>query len=160
MEDWALILIVFIVLGAVITLVAVLIHSQVRAGIKLPGRAEFYIDASRGGWQVEQQQPRQPRRSGPSGRQLSVKPRFYLEMKHRVCVGRSADNNLRLTDPTADMLQAVIYWQDGRYKISNRSRRIPTRVNGRPIARQNLGDGNTVQLGRTKLIFRDRSRRR
>ena len=169
MSEWAVILVLFIAVTAVITLVAVLIHSQVKAGIKLPGRAEFYIDANRGGWRAEPQQHAQPPR-----RPSTAKPRFYLKMKLRhgpnwiypldgkamVYIGRRADNDLRLTDPTADTRQAVIYWEGGRYKINNLSSRVFTRVNGRVITKQNLGDGNTIQMGRTKLIFRDRGKRR
>ena len=170
MSDWVLILVVFIALAAVITLVAVLIHSRVKAGIRLPGRAEFYIDASRGGWRAE---PRQ-HRGRPPPRIAAGRQRYYLEMKLQrgpnwiypldgktvVYIGRRPDNDLVLRDPTADTRQAVIYWEGGRYKINNLSRRVPTRVNGRPITKQNLGDGNTIQLGRTKLIFRDRGKRR
>jgi hypothetical protein len=168
MNEWAAILLVFIAVTAVIVMVAVLINSRVRAGMKLPGRAEFYIDTSRGGWR--ERSKRRPAQSAP--RLSAAAPRFYLEMKLQhgpnwvyplegkapVYIGRREDNNLRLTDPTADTSQAVIYWEAGRYKINNLSARVPTRVNGRPITRQNLGDGNTIQMGRTKLIFRDRSK--
>jgi pSer/pThr/pTyr-binding forkhead associated (FHA) protein len=85
---------------------------------------------------------------------------YPLDGKHQVYVGRRADNDLRLTDPAADTRQAVIYWEDGRYKINNLSRRTPTRVNKRPITKQNLGNGNTIELGRTRFIFRDRSKHR
>ena len=170
MSEWAVILLFFIAVAAVIVLVAVLVNQRVRAGMNLPGRAEFYIDTSRGGWQAQPQ--RQRSRSPP--RPSTARPRFYLEMKMRsgpnwvypldgkaqVYIGRRADNDLRLTDPTADTRQAVIYWEGGRYKINNLSARVPTRVNNRPITKQNLGDGNTIQMGRTKLIFRDRGRRR
>lgn len=168
MSDWVLVLAVFIALAAVVTLVAVLIHSRVEAGIRLPGRAEFYIGASRGGWRAEPQR----QRSRPPPRPPSAKPRFYLEMKlrhgpnwvypldgkARVYIGRRADNDLRLTDPTADTCQAVIHWEGGRYKINNLSTRVLTRVNNRPITKQNLGNGNTIQMGRTRLIFRARRR--
>jgi len=140
----------------------------VKAGVRLPGRAEFYIDTSRGGWRAEPQQ----RRAQPPPRPPTAKSCFYLKMKlrHRpnwtypldgkamVYIGRRADNDLRLTDPTADIRQAVIYWESGRYKINNLSARTPTRVNKRVITKQNLGDGNTIQMGRTKLIFRDKRR--
>jgi len=175
MGEWAVVLLVFTVVAAVVVLVAVLVNQHVEAGVKLPGRAEFYIDTNRGGWQLDakeaQPQPQQ-RRAQPPPRPSTNEPRFYLEMKLRrgpnwiypldgesqVYIGRRADNNLRLTDPMADTRQAVIYWEDGRYKINNLSSRVPTQVNGRPITKQNIGDGNTVQMGRTKLIFRDRSK--
>ena len=170
MGEWAIILVLFIAVTAVIVLVAVLVNQQVKAGVKLPGRAEFYIDTNRGGWQAEPQR----RHAQPPPQPSTTHPRFYLEIKLRhspnwvypldgkamVYIGRRADNDLRLTDPTADTRQAVIYWEDGRYKINNLSSRVPTRVNKRVITKQNLGDGNTIQMGRTKLIFRDRSKRR
>jgi hypothetical protein len=160
MGEWVVLLLVFILAAAVIILVAVVISERVRAGITLPGRAEFYIDVHKG-WRVSTQ---------PRGQ---VGPRFYLEMKLRrgpnwifpldgrpiVRIGRNPGNDLLLTDRSADGEQAVIYWEDGRYKIVNRSARVPTRVNNRPIIRQNLGDGNTIQMGQTKFIFRDRSKR-
>jgi len=170
MGEWAVVLVVFITVTAVIILVAVLINSRVQARLKLPGRAEFYIDTDRGEWR---EKPRQ-RPTQPPPESFIAKTCFYLEMKlqrgpnwvylldgkAQVYIGCHADNNLRLTDPTADTRQAVIYWEDGRYKINNLSARTPTRINGRPITKQNLGDGNTIQMGRTKLIFRDRSKRR
>ena len=169
MSDWAIILLVFTAVAAVVTLVAVLVHSQVRASIKLPGRAEFYIDARRGGWQVERR-----RSFGSSHRPSTSRLRYYLEMKLRngpnwiypldgrtqVHIGRHADSDLVLLDSTADTRQAVIYRERSRFKIANLSKRTATLVNGRPITKQNLGDGNTIQMGRTKLIFRDASKRR
>lgn len=173
MGEWAVILVLFVTVTAVIVLVAVLVNQQVRAGVKLPGRAEFYIDTNRGGWRLDAKEAKsQQRRAQPPPRPPTTRPRFCLEMKLRhgsnwiypldeksqVYIGRRADNDLRLTDPAADTRQAVIYWEDGRYKINNLSTRTPTQVNKRFITKQNLGDGNTIQMGRTKLIFRDRSK--
>jgi hypothetical protein len=176
MGEWAVILVLFVALGAVVVLVAVLRNQQTQARIRLPGRAEFYIDTNRGPW--HEKPTREPRGAGSRSEEqrdrLSprpfIKPRFYLEMKLRsgpnwvypldgklqVCIGRREDNDVRLNDQLADTRQAVIYWENGRYKINNLSARMPTRVNGRPITKQNVGDGNTIQMGRTKLIFRHR----
>jgi pSer/pThr/pTyr-binding forkhead associated (FHA) protein len=73
-----------------------------------------------------------------------------------IYLGRHQDSQVVLKDKAADTRQAVIYWEDGRYKINNLSARSQTRVNGRPITKQNLGDGNSITMGRTVLIFRDR----
>jgi pSer/pThr/pTyr-binding forkhead associated (FHA) protein len=83
---------------------------------------------------------------------------YPLDGKTQIYIGRREDNDIRLNDPLANTRQAVIYWENGRYKINNLSARMPTTVNGRPITKQNVGDGNTIQMGRTKLIFRDRGR--
>jgi hypothetical protein len=174
MDAWLVVLLVFVVGGVVVVLVAISINSEVNAQLKLPGRAEFYIDTSRDEWRkrasssgdVEQ------RHSANAPPRSSPKPRFYLEMnlkhgpnwifpldgKSQVYIGRRQDNTLKLTDSTADTRQAVIYWEDGRYKINNLSSRVPTKVNNHKFTRQNLGDGNTITMGRTKLIFRDRSK--
>jgi hypothetical protein len=174
MGDWTVILLLFITLGTAVILVAVLRNKQTKAGIKLPGRAELYIDTSQERWE---EKPRLDQREGGArprhNRRASqpIRPNFYLEMKLRnranwiypldgklqVYIGRRNDNDIRLNDPTADTRQAVIYWEDDRYKINNLSRRVPTCVNGRSITKQNIGDGNTIQMGRTKFIFRDRS---
>jgi pSer/pThr/pTyr-binding forkhead associated (FHA) protein len=72
-----------------------------------------------------------------------------------VYIGRRPDNDIVLRDPDADTRHAVIYWDPnrGRYRINNLSSR-GTMVNGRPISMQNLGNGNTIRMGRTELIFR------
>lgn len=165
MTEWFVILLVFVVITAVIILVAVLVNERVKAGVKLPGKAEFYIDAERG-WL------KRPQSSTSTADSVVHKPKTYLEMKLKhgtnwiysldgkgqVYIGRRDDNHLRLKDEAADNRQAVIYWEDGRFKINNLSSKRPTLVNGRPITKQNLGDGNTIQLGNTKFIFRDRRR--
>jgi len=43
------VLLVFVLTAAAVTLVVVLANQQVKASVKLPGRAEFYIDTERGG---------------------------------------------------------------------------------------------------------------
>jgi len=165
--EWFVILLAFLTSAATIILVAVLVSERVKAGVKLPGKAEFYIDAERG-WYKRSSSASQ---HSPSKSKLR-NPRLYLEMKlqrganwiysldgeKQIYIGRRDDNDLRLNDRTADARQAVIYWEDGRFKINNLSTACPTLVNGKVITKQNLGDGNTIQLGSTKLIFRDRSR--
>lgn len=165
MTEWFIILLVFVVISGVLILVAVLVSERLKAGVKLPGRAEFYIDAERG-WN---KRPDAPSSAAVTSTQ---DPDAYLEMKlqhgsnwvyslegkRQVYIGRREDNDLRLKDRMADGRQAVIYWEEGRFKINNLSAVRPTLVNGKPITKQNLGDGNTIQLGNTKLIFRDRRR--
>lgn len=165
MKEWFIILLVFVVTSAMLILVAILVSERLKAGVKLPGKAEFYIDAERG-WLKRPDTPRSaamPAVQDP-GVYLEMKLQrgsnwiYSLEGKRQVYIGRREDNDLRLRDRMADARQAVIYWEEGRFKINNLSTVRPTLVNGKPITRQNLGDGNTVQLGNTKLIFRDRRR--
>jgi hypothetical protein len=95
----------------------------------------------------------------PNGCWLEVKGtrwRYPLVNKHHIYIGRQSGNQIRLTDPSADNVQAVIYWNKGRYHINNLSSVRPTLVNGQTFTSQRLGNGNTIQVGRTKLIFRSR----
>lgn len=162
--EWFVVFLVFLMTAALVILVAVLVNERVKAGVKLPGKAEFYIDAERG-WRENPEPPAQrpsPTATHTSQAFLEMKlqrgPNWVYPLKGRrhIYIGRRDDNDLRLTDPTADTRQAVIYREDGRYKINNLSAKRPTLVNGRRITKQNLGDGNTIELGNTKLIFRDR----
>lgn len=175
MEDWVLLFLVFIVGALVVTLVAILISQRTQANVRLPGRAEFFIEVDKGwrrapGGDRPSKPPRQsgPPKAGGAARRpsyrtwLAAKVRggpdwvFPLDGRQRVFIGRHEDNDLVLRDPTAATRQAVIYWEDGRYRINNLSTDRPTQVNNRPISWQNLGDGNTILMGRTKLIFRQK----
>jgi hypothetical protein len=122
--------------------------------------AELSIEVERGGW--ERASAKQVHWDGASAarrRWLEVKGthwRYPLAGRRIIYLGRHQDSQVVLKDKAADTRQAVIYWEDGRYKINNLSARSQTRVNGRPITKQNLGDGNSITMGRTVLIFRDR----
>jgi len=73
-----------------------------------------------------------------------------------IYLGRGDDNHIRLAkDSTADKRHAVIYVENNRYYINNLSPR-GTWVNKRLITKQVLGDGNTIQIGATLIIFRER----
>lgn len=171
MDTWASLLLVFILSAMVVIAVAILVALRVKARLSLPGRAEFYIETEKG-WKPlsvpsRARQPGERRRTPEKAASL---PRYRLVARVRdgpdweypldgkpvVYIGRRKDNDIVLRDETADTHQAVIYWEKGRYRINNLSKDIPTRVNDRPITWQNLGDGNTIQTGRTKLIFRER----
>lgn len=165
MDTWLYVLLAFILTSMVVTLIAILVSPQMRAQIRLPGRAEFLIEVQKG-WQRKPQAHRPARQADDTGRRqfqkwLAIKGRpewrFPLDGRKMVYIGRRQDNDLVLRDQAADTRQAVIYWEGDRYKINNLSSKTPTKVNGRPITKQNLGNGNTIQMGRTKLIFRDRA---
>jgi hypothetical protein len=172
-DGWIYVFLVFILAAMVVIIVAILISQQARANVRLPGRAEFFIEVDKG-WRRAPKTSRPPKpvsgqrpaaAKGQTARRSSrtrlvAKVRggpdweFSLEGRNQVFIGRRQDNDLVLRDPDADTRQAVIYWESERFKINNLSSQSPTRVNGRPITKQNLGDGNTIQMGRTKLIFR------
>jgi hypothetical protein len=172
MDGWIYILLVFILAGMVVIVIAILVGERTKANLRLPGRARLSVQVDKG-WRKP---PRRKPSGKPAGRDRHGKSRgspihrayrtwltvkgsrweFPLDGKRIIYVGRRDDNDIVLRDRTADTRQAVIYWEDERYKINNRSSRMPTRVNHRPITKQNLGDGCTIQMGRTRLIFRQK----
>ena len=165
MDAWLYVLLAFILASMVVTLIAILVSQKTRAKVRLPGRAEFLIEVQKG-WQRRPQEHRPAKPATGTGRRqlrtwLAIKGRpewrFPLDGRKTVYIGRRRDSDLVLRDKTADTRQAVIYWEGDRYKINNLSSRTPTKVNGRPITKQNLGNGNTIQMGRTKLIFREKT---
>lgn len=160
MDSWASIIILFIFAGSIILLVVVLKHHTGSGSLRV-GQAELKIDFDRGWKKTSVQEQRQVRSKKVDNGQywLEVKGtswRYPLVNHRPIYLGRAPDSQIRLKDPAADTRQAVIYWEDNRYKINNLSAQTPTRVNGRLFTKQNLGNGNTIQMGNTKLIFRER----
>lgn len=165
MDSWAAVILVFVLVSGIVLLVVVLTSGRGKGRLTLPGRASLEIEFDRG-WQL----PPSTRDRGK--KPVGSQPHFWLEAKgaggkrwqylldgrSQVYIGRRDDNDIVLQDRQADSRHAVIHWEQGRYKINNLSPRVPTRVNGRPITKQNLGSGNTIQMGRTKLIFREKCR--
>ena len=50
MEQMSFILLVFILVGAIIIIIALIVNARLKARLLLPGKAEFHIDTSRSGW--------------------------------------------------------------------------------------------------------------
>ena len=159
-------LMLFVLVAAIILLVVVLSSDKGNGLLELFGRAKLEINFEKKGWQKPSTKQKHQPIHIPARRQY----RYWLEVKHKkwrfpldersaVYIGRKSDCTIQLTDPGTAPKQAVIYWEEGRYKINNlSSRHVLTKVNGRPITKQNLGHGNTIEMGRTKLIFRDRNK--
>lgn len=82
--------------------------------------------------------------------------KYPLDGKRTVSIGSGKSSDLKIKDDTVDSYQAVIYIENGRYKICNRSARMPTYINDSPVTvSRNLGNNNTIRMGRVKLIFRE-----
>lgn len=152
----------FFILVAGIILALLLLTKEKGSGVLRLGRAELRIDFENAkGWvSTNRQPPGQPQ--APC--YLEVKGTdWYFPLPHKqVLFGTGPECDVRLADRTADSRQAVIYWQEGRYKIVTQSThsRYPTRVNNKVIRSQNLGDGNTIRMGWNLFIFRDARNRR
>jgi len=161
MSEAFIVAIIFIVLGFIAILVMLYKEDRGKSLLRF-GKAEFQIDFQKGNWKQykSEQRPSSTRKNVP------LEYEFWLEVKRTswryplkpgpaVYIGRHEDNQIRLMDRGADTRQAVVYWEEGRFKINNLSSGNPTRVNGKRITKQNLGHGNTIHMGPTKLIFRD-----
>ena len=161
MNDTTAIFLFFILVSGVI-LALLLLTKDKGSGVLRFGRAELRIDFDNAkGWvSSSRQPPGQPR----AACYLAVRGTdWYFALPQRqVLFGTSPECQVRLADRTADSRQTVIYWQDGRHKIVNQSTnaRYPTRVNHKIIRSQNLGDGNTIHMGRNRFIFHDERNRR
>lgn len=163
MEQMTFLLLVFILVGAVIMIIALIVNLRLKARLRLPGKAEFYIDTSRSGW-TKAPKGVPIRKQGRDRRQyrtwLAAKVRggpdweYVLDGKTQVYIGQQPDNDIVLRDPAADSRHAVIYLEEGRYRINNLSRK-GTKVNNRWITWQRLGNGNKIRMGNTELIFRE-----
>lgn len=148
----------FILVAGVI-LVLMLFRSNRGSGTFKVGGNELRIDFENSrGFQHPIRRPRQ-HADAPSARcYLHVKGtqwRFPLGKQH-VYIGRGADCHIRLRDSHIDSRQAVIYLDDGRYRINNLSQTTPTLVNGQSISKQSLSNGSRIRMGQTEFIFRDK----
>jgi len=78
-----------------------------------------------------------------------------FELLHEMTVGRSRDCDIFLEDLAVSRLHATIReMNDGSYEIEDHRSAAGTFVNGMRITRYRLIDGDVVQIGLNKLIFR------
>jgi len=69
-------------------------------------------------------------------------------------IGRAKDNHLVLTDPHASRRHAQIRADEGGHVIESLGGRNPVLVNGVPVERAQLRDGDCIRVGKTDLRFR------
>jgi hypothetical protein len=162
-EGILLVLLVLVLVAGVIVILALLLQpDRLRAGISLPWNAGFYIDTSRPEWHRTRTASRDKVQTRQAQAWLVARVwgrgnwEFPLNPSKHTYIGRNRDMDIILRDPAADARHAVIYWKKSRYHINNLSARKGTRVNGRRITTQRLGNGNKIRMGNTELIFRDR----
>lgn len=68
-------------------------------------------------------------------------------------IGRGAETETALTDPNVSRLQCEFLTEGRQLRLVQRSRTVPTLVNGQPIDDQVLVPGDTIQVGETLLEF-------
>ncbi len=70
-------------------------------------------------------------------------------------IGREADADIKLEDTGVSRRHAEIRVDDDAFELVELGSTNGTTVNGRPIARHHLVNGDRVVMGRTTLVFRD-----
>jgi pSer/pThr/pTyr-binding forkhead associated (FHA) protein len=87
--------------------------------------------------------------SGPRGAAKS------FELQAEVTIGRSRECSIFLEDLAVSRLHATLRQLDsGTYEIEDNRSATGTFVNGRPVSRSQLTEGDIVQIGANRLTFR------
>ena len=68
-------------------------------------------------------------------------------------IGRGEDNVVQLTDLAVSRQHCSIEWRDGGFVLVDAGSRNRTMVNGKPISRHPLEQGDEVAIGKTRLAF-------
>jgi pSer/pThr/pTyr-binding forkhead associated (FHA) protein len=77
-----------------------------------------------------------------------------IELQPGMTIGRSRDCDIFIEDLAVSRLHATIEGNGtGGYEIIDNQSAMGTLVNGRPIVRQTLQEGDVIQVGRTRLTF-------
>jgi pSer/pThr/pTyr-binding forkhead associated (FHA) protein len=70
-----------------------------------------------------------------------------------VTIGRSPGNTIVINERAVAAQHAEIVVEDGRYVLCDRGSKTGTRINGNPIERTALNDGDTIQIGSVSLRY-------
>ena len=71
----------------------------------------------------------------------------------RFHMGRRESNELPLTDMSTSRLHAYIYYEAGKYVLSDAKSLNGTYVNGHRISRKTLQSGDQIKIGHTLLCY-------
>lgn len=79
--------------------------------------------------------------------------RFPLK-KEKISIGRSADNNIYISDPFCSGYHAFIYTTESGYAIRDNSSKNGTFLNGKKVqAETRLNKGDEILIGSTRIFF-------
>jgi Nif-specific regulatory protein len=70
-----------------------------------------------------------------------------------ISIGRHSENTLCLADPAVSRRHCRIDKQDGNYEIVDLASQNGTFLNGIPVSRRVLSDGDTIRIGHHELLF-------
>ncbi|MGQ9655714.1 MAG: FHA domain-containing protein, partial [Thermodesulfobacteriota bacterium] len=77
-----------------------------------------------------------------------------FQVQHGTTLGRSPDNSIVLDDPAVSRQQAKVKLEEGEFYLYDLGATNPTLVNGQPILRHQLSDGDEVVTGNVRMVFK------
>ena len=84
---------------------------------------------------------------------LTINGRVHPITADRVVLGRSRECDIRVPDGNVSRRHAEIVREEGTYLLVDLDSTNGTDVNGRPVTRRALADGDTIRLGGTDVVF-------
>jgi len=79
--------------------------------------------------------------------------REYTFSQPEVCIGRTAENDLVLTEPGVSRRHVKIRDDGGRFVVEDLGSANGTKVNGSPVTEDQLKDGDSIQVGPVVFAF-------
>jgi len=89
-------------------------------------------------------------RYAPLGREVQ----FFPLDKEVITLGRSRECDIRLEDPNVSRRHCQVRKMEGGYVLEDLQSKNGTYVNGSPVQRWVLSDGDLIILGEQKLAFK------
>lgn len=77
----------------------------------------------------------------------------YHEVKDRTVLGRSREIDVLLADPAVSREHAVISREGARFVLEDLGSANGTKLNGSPVERASLAEGDLIQIGDSVIIF-------
>jgi len=74
--------------------------------------------------------------------------------KNGETVGRGPDNTISLDDPTVSRNHAKVIFEDGKFFVHDLASANKTKVNGVEVVRHEVQDGDEVEFGKIKMVFK------
>lgn len=77
-----------------------------------------------------------------------------MSVRTRATLGRAAGNNIMIDDELVSRRHAILEFQRGTWQISDLDSTNGTWLNGRPVRRAQLADGDEIQIGQRRYRVR------
>jgi len=88
---------------------------------------------------------------------LVVNSQLFTIQKTVTNIGRNPQNDLIINEPGISRVHAEIRYEDGKFLLNDLGSTNGTFVNDTLVVLQEIHSGDTITLGRTPILFIDRS---